>query len=161
MQAMAVVCAFTFTSAVPMFWALFYFGASELSTVPLALNEHYGVAYDLLSDEAGAEPSEAVSERLARLQARRDMAQAWAAALFVAVRGIAFPLVSLRGVGPDVLSVVRSGAAAAMGGLVGTSPPRLLANWYATLAFSALQLYWLGCLIHFTLKSGLGGTRPE
>jgi len=155
--AMAFVCWLTISSAVPMSWALFFFGISEISTIPLGINDHYGRAVDLLEEHEG--DAATPSAQLVRLRSRRDISQAFAAAAFVLMRGIAFPLVSFRGVGLDVFNVVRSGAAVACGGAALSM--RLQLNFWITVAFSLLQWYWLGLLIRFTVTNGLGGKRPD
>ena len=134
----------------PIFFGTFYLGAAELSTLPLNAHEYYAFAHEATQAEAPEDES-----RLAALATRRDLWQAAAALSFVVVRGGGFTWLTARRMMPQGLHVLRSGAAAAAGAPLW--PVRALLGF--VVSFNVLQLYWLGLLIAYTFKNGMGGSR--
>ena len=142
---MAVV-AYLAVSAVPMAYGLFYLGFSELSTIPLQVNEIYALAHKNAPDDDQRKPA------FAKL---RDVFQVAAAGAFVYVRGWSFTRVTVTKFLPDVVAYVSS----TMPTLLPKGP--LVAMLGLGVGFNALQLYWLWLLIAYMAKNGPGGERPE
>mmetsp|Transcript_1794 Transcript_1794/g.4025 ORF Transcript_1794/g.4025 Transcript_1794/m.4025 type:complete len:140 (-) Transcript_1794:171-590(-) len=133
----------------PTFYYSWFIGLSEISSVPLALNEALGGAHDF---EVEADPE---SPRLARLASFRDAAQMVAAAAFVVVRVIGWSWMCcllLR----DTLAVLPTAPTVGCGAR-GILKLQLIMGGM----FYLLQLFWFSKLVRFTLESGLGGARPE
>ena len=150
--AMAAV-AFNAMALAPIYYGVFYLGLIEASTLPLNAHEYFAhAARTLESLQPGALPG---AERLLRrFRALRDGFQAAAAASFVAVRGVLFTAVSLRRFYPEVAPLLASPAAARLRG-------PLWGHAVSVGAFNALQLYWLGLLVAYTVRNGVGGERPD
>ena len=142
----------------PIFYACFYFGISEFSSVPLAVNEHYVRLARTLEHDVSANRRRGVPTRpkdvarLKRVKLLRHSSQTAGAALFILLRATIFPLVTIRGLLPDVLAVVGSGAA------IGAQARWLQAHLALGLCFTALQLFWFVQVIRVAV---FGEARPE
>uniref|UniRef100_A0A7S0L516 TLC domain-containing protein n=1 Tax=Coccolithus braarudii TaxID=221442 RepID=A0A7S0L516_9EUKA len=133
----------------PTFYYSWFIGLSEASSVPLALNEAFGGAHDMVME------AEEGSTRLVTLAFFRDIAQIAAAAAFVIVRVLGWSWMCwllLR----DTLAVLPIAPSAGCGSRIVLKLQLFMAS-----AFYALQLLWFSKLVRFTLDSGLGGSRPD
>lgn len=130
----------------PIFTGVFYLGLSELSTVPLTLNEMHASAHDTV---AAKEPE---SPRLAGLSRWRDAWQVVAAISFVIVRAFGWVCVTGLSLLPDTLQVLPT---------AGKLKPWLLVHLIGGISFTALQLYWFLLLVRYTISNGMGGKRPD
>lgn len=126
--AMALV-AYTVLASIPSYYALYYLGAIELSSIPLQLND-----YCRLNQAAVRGPH--AMPFLAKLN---EMNHLLTAVLFVGVRLISFTYVSFTGAMPDTLH-----ALATLGTSEADQRRRVpLQVYVVTLTFfQALQLYW-------------------
>ena len=114
---------------VPFHYCLFYLGVAELSSIPLQISECVAHARAKMATKA--------PPLLVRLESLTGLTTM---AAFVLVRGVAFTLVTLTQLVPDILRVLGDAADLAVG------PATRLLLGLAVLfgvAFNALQLFWL------------------
>ena len=115
---------------IPFYYCLFYLGVAELSSIPLQVSE--SVAHARAKIGAKASPL------LVRLESWTGLTTM---AAFVLVRGVAFTLVTLTQLVPDILHVLLGDTAG-----VAIGPTMQLLLGLAVLfgvAFNALQVFWL------------------
>lgn len=119
----------------PSWYAFFFLGVVELSSIPLCIYEGLARAYDIASSE-----DECAPDRCEQLMKVRDGLQGIATLLFVVVRLYLFTKVTFFDFWPDARSVLPS-----MGAGAAKSTVRFL--MVSSASFVALQFFWFGQII--------------
>jgi len=123
------------TFIMPMRYLFYYFGVAELSSIPLVLYSQLNQSYEQCSHDP---------IRQTRLRKLRDHMGIVVALSFTWVRAIGFTTVTLREFIPDCRSVLSS--------LVDVTQRRILHGLIgASLAFTALQLFWFSQIVRLAL----------
>lgn len=133
--AMAILAYFG-AAYLPMYYLFYFFGISELSSIPL-------VVYDQLTQDFDAAAG-SLSNPDDNVRKLRDRFQLIAAMSFTLVRAISFPIVSLFKFLPDVRSVLLLSTTAKI-----SRQTRLLLKGLsiANISFTILQLYWFSLIV--------------
>jgi hypothetical protein len=156
------------TTILPMYYVYFYFGVSELSSIPLLLYDQLCIMIETLNTS----PSIPVHDNSTKLDALvvddnnaitsdelidkqtnneliqlRDSMQIVAAVSFTIVRAILFTYVTVRHFIPDVRSVIRlvqlpSSMITVSSVIRPVQMKTLRFAFYASIGFTVLQLYW-------------------
>ena len=154
------------TLQLPMHYGFFFLGISELSTVPLCVNELASHAYDTIEEEAQKEPSRPTSgthPALPAIATIRDSSQVLFAVLFLFVRGWMFTRVTLGPYLADMLAVLSpatsttaTAAHASTAAAVSSKLVALRMMLGLGLSFNALQAFWVLVIV----RTALGMMKP-
>jgi hypothetical protein len=133
------------------YYAPFYFGLIEISSIPLIIVDIYHPKHKAWNMYLNSQ------ERSGWVMKLNDIARPLFALLFLLVRMIAFPYVSVMGVLRDVLYV--TSLPLDQRNQVPNLPLYILA--FLNVAFSCLQLYWGTLLIRQIIKLFQGPTKSK
>jgi len=130
--------AWTAAVSLPMHYAFFYLGISELSSIPL-------IGYDQLSvmtaeSVNGSSKNKTIHNQLCQL---RDQLQPVAAVAFTWIRAILFTKITLQNFVPDVLKVLPS----CKGATLFSKAAPLKFALVSSIIFTTLQLYWFSKMV--------------
>lgn len=134
---MAILAYFGSTS-IPMYYLFYFFGISELSSVPLVIYDQLSRDYDRCTEEGN-------QERADRIGKLRGKFQIMAAIAFTMIRAVSFPIVSLFKFLPDVRAVLMTASPASLA--VGRTGLLLRSLSVANIGFTILQLYWFSLIV--------------
>ena len=134
------------STVLPMHYLLYYFGVSELSSIPLVVYDQVQqwLKWNVFSKSTTEKLKEKVEPILGVLTA----------ICFTLVRAISFPKVTLFSFVPDCITVLAAPSSDGVGfAVTGQIRSMLKFSVGASLAFTALQLYWFSGLVK-TILSG-------
>ena len=133
--AMAIV-AYVYGKRIPVHYVLYYFGVSELSSIPLLFYDQWTQSCNTLKEIGDAEGD----ERIQRFAKQRDFFQIVAAVAFTLVRAVSFTKVSVCNFLPDGWAALPTASKVGMAGV-------LKFSMTACVGFTALQLYWFSTIV--------------
>jgi len=176
-----LVVAWWGATLLPTGYLFYYFGVSEVSSVPLVLYDQLSLDAEELAtrgedEEEKAGTSSLVEKetgrkrtggqtgkgvgRLQRMERRRDGFQILAALSFTVVRAFGFTKVTLVNFVPDCLCAIRTlktvGGRGGEGMTAGVSLLLLRSILLSSLAFTLLQLYWFAAIVKVVVLGDSG-----
>ena len=137
---------------IPMYYVYFYFGVSEISSIPLLLYDQLCVWTNTNATTSEFNDGSDVVHEIDREQNStliqwRDRIQMVAAITFTIIRAILFTYVTLRHFIPDTLSILSSVKTTASLMVRPQQIQALRFALYAVIGFTTLQLYWFSQML--------------
>lgn len=153
----------------PMHYGLFYFGVSELSSIPLLVYDQLSFILSNSSvtssytendneEEGGGDSNK--NQRQLLLTKLRDRFQVIAALSFTIVRAFLFTKVTFCNFLPDVRCAIRNipSLSSSLLQQYGNKIPYLAFMKWSSIGFASLQLYWFGTMLKTIFVGGGGGS---
>ena len=138
-------------TTIPMHYVFFYFGVSEISSIPLLLYDQLCVWTNanatklengVVNNETGIGPTTNIVPPIDCLSQWRDRLQIIAAISFTSIRAILFTYVTLRHFVPDTVSILARTKDSASLFVRPVQLKALRFALFASIGFTSLQLYW-------------------
>jgi hypothetical protein len=157
------VTAYLAARYIPMYYVFFYLGTSEISSIPLLMYDQLCVwtakGSTIVNDRPSSETKDTDDGKTIQLRTAMQMI---AALSFTLIRAILFTYVTLRHFIPDVLYVISSNPSVVVSTATSSAATMLTSlrfALFASLGFTALQLYWFSQMLSVMYSSIRGGKK--
>jgi hypothetical protein len=149
------ITSYTAATMLPMFYVFFYFGVSEISSIPLLVHDQLCILSsktNVTNANDSLSPVNVIESRITTSESGYNKAKLWlihardrvqiiAAVSFTIIRAILFTYVTISKFIPDVVSILGN----VKNAVLRTNPIQLVAlryALYASIGFTSLQLFW-------------------